>query len=124
VKYRNLHAALPAVLRHSFHISPVLLLPHRVPPIQIPIQQELDRTLEDDSAILFPLQRLTFDELKIVAVMGDPEAARFANQVKDCLKQHGYDIQSIVYTSRPARGQYIELENDVVRLVVGRCGTT
>ena len=66
-----------------------------------------------------PLQRLVFDRVEVIAVTGDLEAGRFANQVMDCLNAQGYDVKSIVNTSRPAIGQYVELVDGAARVVIG-----
>ena len=69
--------------------------------------------------MLMPLQRLVFDRVEVIAVTGDLEAGRFANQVMDCLNAQGYDVKSIVNTSRPAIGQYVELVDGAARVVIG-----
>ena len=71
---------------------------------QVAIHEESRSIEQDPSALLMPLQRLVFDRVEVIAVTGDLEAGRFANQVMDCLNAQGYDVKSIVNTSRPAIG--------------------
>ena len=65
--------------------------------------------------MLMPLQRLVFERVEVIAVTVDLEAGRFANKVMDCLNAQGYDVKSIVNTSRPAIGQYVELVDGATR---------
>ena len=86
---------------------------------QAAIHEESRSIEQDPSALLMPLQRLVFDRVEVIAVTGDLKAERFANQVMDCLNAQGYDVKSIVNTSRPAIGQYVELVDGAARVVIG-----
>tara|TARA_A100001037_G_scaffold291880_1_gene306487 strand:- start:418 stop:714 length:297 start_codon:yes stop_codon:yes gene_type:complete len=92
----------------------------RVVIFKVPIHEEGRSIEHDPSAVLSPLQRLAFDRVEIIAVSGDMEAMQFANQVMTYLNTQGYDVKSIVNTSRPASGQYVEIVDGAARIVIGR----